>query len=488
MSTTVECDRACLADGQEISVAEATSGANGYFCLGCGYELMARKGEVNTPHFAHVPTGTDAERSCDYSSETYRHELAKKLLQRLMQVRVPAVYAARPVGYRGRLPQLAEARDVMATRVLDERNVYVDEHGEVCFAKRYRNEPFDEQQGRRLLLGRPDIVFLDKQGAPLLLIEIYATHKVSEEKLTRLRLLGVDAIEIFIPRHCDPAAIEHLFSTTTHTHWLYNGQQANAGPLAPDSHLLASGSAAAADLEDRLSGRTETLKCRRSRVSHAWAELTSKASREKLLLLRQRARRLLQEVELIEQDLKRNEASVTSDLEKQFDNELLTSKKLLQRRSESLQHRRQLLAERKASWPSELAQLRTSYATLLQSLRSKSNERKAQLRTSLEMEWKQLETNETGAGPSLTDLVSKQQQLLEQQQNLTEKQLTLSHRREALELLPKQIAADLSAQQQTSENTSSLRQSWKNKRQCYADLKTKLIELGLISSEEFPNL
>jgi gas vesicle protein len=269
MSTTVECDRACLADGQEISVAEATSGANGYFCLGCGYELMARKGEVNTPHFAHVPTGTDAERSCDYSSETYRHELAKKLLQRLMQVRVPAVYAARPVGYRGRLPQLAEARDVMATRVLDERNVYVDEHGEVCFAKRYRNEPFDEQQGRRLLLGRPDIVFLDKQGAPLLLIEIYATHKVSEEKLTRLRLLGVDAIEIFIPRHCDPAAIEHLFSTTTHTHWLYNGQQANAGPLAPDSHLLASGSAAAADLEDRLSGRTETLKCRRSRVSHA---------------------------------------------------------------------------------------------------------------------------------------------------------------------------------------------------------------------------
>ncbi|MGI4742941.1 MAG: competence protein CoiA family protein [Janthinobacterium lividum] len=269
MSTTVECDRACLADGQEISIAKATSGANGYFCLGCGYELMARKGEVNTPHFAHVPTGTDIERSCDYSSETYRHEQAKKLLQRLKKVQVPAVYAARPPGYHGRLPQLAEAREVVAARVLNECNIYMDEHAEVCFAQRHRNELFDEQQSRRLLLARPDIVFLDKQGTPILLIEIYATHKVNEEKLTRLRMLGLDAIEIDVPRHCDPAAIEQLFSSTTHTHWLYNGQQAKFGPLAPDSPLLAGGSATTVDLEDRLSGRQETLKCRRSRVGHA---------------------------------------------------------------------------------------------------------------------------------------------------------------------------------------------------------------------------
>lgn len=273
--SVVECDRASLADGKEISIEEAISGSNGYFCLGCGHELMARKGRVNNPHFAHVPTGIEGERPCDYSSETYRHEQAKKLLRRLRKVRVPAVYAAYPPGYQGRVPRLADSQEVVAVSVLDERNIYVDEQGEVCFAKRYRNEPFDDQQGKLLLLARPDVLFLNEQGRPNLLIEIYATHKVNEEKLSRLRALGIDAIEIYIPRHCDPAAIEQLFSVTTHTHWLYNGQQTQFGPLGPDSHLLASGSTSAADLEDRLPGRAESLKCRRSRVGHALRAIRS---------------------------------------------------------------------------------------------------------------------------------------------------------------------------------------------------------------------
>jgi hypothetical protein len=271
----VECDWARLANGQEISIAEATSGANGYFCLGCGHELQARKGLVNEAHFAHLAAGSETERLCEYSSETYRHDQAKKLLRHLKKVRVPAVYAACPPNYHGLLPRLAEARDVEAAQVLSERNIYVDEQGEVRFARRHRNEPFDDDHGKRLLLGRPDVIFLDEQRRPILLIEIYATHKVDREKITRLRLLGIDAIEIYIPRHFDSFAIERLFSVTIHTHWLYNAQQANAGPLAPDSHLLASGSASAAELESRLSGRAETLKCRRSRVGHALRAIRS---------------------------------------------------------------------------------------------------------------------------------------------------------------------------------------------------------------------
>lgn len=267
--STVECDRAFLADGGEISIEEATSGANGYFCLGCGQELKARKGKINNPHFAHLSAGGAAVRPCDYSSETYRHDLAKKLLRQLKKVRVPAVYAACPPNYRGRLPRLAEAQDVEAAIAFDERNVYLDERGDVQFARRHRTEPFDDHHGQRVLLGRPDVIFLDAQQRPILFIEIYATHKVNEEKLSRLYTLGVDAIEIFIPAHFDQEAIKKLFSVTSHTHWLYNGQQADYRFLATDSHLLANGSAPAAELEERLSGRRETIKCRRSRVSHA---------------------------------------------------------------------------------------------------------------------------------------------------------------------------------------------------------------------------
>jgi hypothetical protein len=267
--STVECDRAFLADGGEISIEDATSGANGYFCLGCGQELKARKGKINEPHFAHLSTGSSTLRPCDYSSETYRHELAKKLLRQLKKVRVPAVYAACPPNYHGRLPRLAEEQDVEAAIVFDERNVYLDELGDVHFARRHRTEPFDDYHGQRVLLGRPDIIFLDEQQRPILFIEIYATHKVSEEKLSRLYTVGVDTIEIFIPADFDLVAIKKLFSDTSHTHWLYNGQQADYRFLVTDSHLLANGSTPAAELEGRLSGRRETLKCRRSRVSHA---------------------------------------------------------------------------------------------------------------------------------------------------------------------------------------------------------------------------
>lgn len=267
--STVECDRAFLADGGEISIEEATSGAKGYFCLGCGQELMARKGQVNDPHFAHLSARGAVLRPCDYSSETYRHDLAKKLLRQLKKVRVPAVYAACPPNYYGRLPRLAEAQDVEAAIVLDERNVYLDERGDVCFARRHRTEPFDDHHDQRVLLGRPDIIFLDEQRRPVLFIEIYATHKVSDEKLSRLYTIGVNAIEIFIPAHFDQVTIKKLFSVTSHTHWLYNEQQANYRFLATDSQLLANGSAPAAELEERLSGRRESLKCRRSRVSHA---------------------------------------------------------------------------------------------------------------------------------------------------------------------------------------------------------------------------
>jgi hypothetical protein len=266
---TVVCDHARRADGTVITIEEATSGANGYFCLGCYKEMQARKGQINEPHFAHHNANETGVRQCQYSSETFRHDLAKKLLQQRKKIRVPAVYAACPPGFTGRLPRLAEARDVEAAFVLDERNIYIDELGAVQFAKRHQQQPFDDEQGKLRLLARPDIIFLNEERKIILLIEIFATHKVDEEKISHLHTLGIDAVEVTIPAHCDPAGIERLFSVTSHTDWLYNVQQATYGPVDANSYLLAGGSAPAAELEGRLSGSQETLQCRRHRVSNA---------------------------------------------------------------------------------------------------------------------------------------------------------------------------------------------------------------------------
>ncbi len=218
-----------------------------------------------------------------------------------------------------------------------------------------------------------------------------------------------------------------------------------------------------------------------AQLETAWDELTSKQSKRNLEILRQRAIRL-------QQTLKRDETDVMSELEQQSAHELRNVEKHLQRRSESLQQRRQLLAERKTSWPTELAQMRTDCANSLRTLRGELAEQKAQLKTSLATEWQRFETNEAGDELSLADLTGKQQQLQAQQNNLAQLQQSLSSRKASLPVMQQQLDADLSAQQQTSENTSSLRQSWKSKRQRYTELKSKLLSLGLIGPDDFPDL
>jgi len=220
----------------------------------------------------------------------------------------------------------------------------------------------------------------------------------------------------------------------------------------------------------------------------AWDELTLRPSNSMLELLRQRARRLQQDLKLIEQDLKRDETSVTKGLEQQYERELHSAEQRLQRKSESLQPRRRILLEKKVSWSTEVAELRRSYASSLRTLRAESNERREQLKTNLAMEWKRFETNETGDELSLDDLTEKQQQLQTLQLGLDQKRQNLSDRKASLPLQQEQIDADLTMQRQNSEKSSLLRKDLQSKRQDYAELKAKLLSLGLIKEMDFPDL
>lgn len=267
--TSVQCDHARNEQGEITPIWEARSGEQ-YRCIDCGYPMVAKAlagGSKREKHFAHK--ATEGMRPCSFSNESYRHYIAKQLLVAQLWVMVPAVYPRVPPGFQGKMPLLAPARQVKAASATQEQNIYVDEQGEIRSERRVAGVEFDDFGGRRVPLARPDVVFFNAAGQPILLIEIHAEHQCSEQKIARLALYGVDTIEIHIPRSSDSAHIEYLLTVTQNTIWLYNGQQASFVLATAGTALLTGSGVAAADLEEYLSGRTETLKCRLNRVTDA---------------------------------------------------------------------------------------------------------------------------------------------------------------------------------------------------------------------------
>lgn len=265
----VECDFALTPDDQEIHILDAERKFKGYRCIGCRRDVFARKGQINDPHFAHRATHKDTTQKCTYSNETYRHAKAKEILLRIKQVQVPNVYAAYPADYTGQVPRLAKACTVSAVKVLAERNVYINEVGDIQWAKRSETAKFDDRGGTWDFLVRPDIIFLDADDKPILFIEIVATHEASEQKLARLHLLKINTIEIVIPKSFDPEHIEGLFYVTSHTQWLYNVQRATYRFDAAAASALAAGSVGVAQLPGGIYEQGETVRCRRARLDNA---------------------------------------------------------------------------------------------------------------------------------------------------------------------------------------------------------------------------
>jgi len=81
-----------------------------------------------------------------------------------------------------------------------------------------------ESDGRNSLLIRPDVAFFDANNLPILLIEVVATHKINAEKLSKIRRLGINSIQITIPKG-SPEEIRAAFYTTSRTQWIYNYEQ-----------------------------------------------------------------------------------------------------------------------------------------------------------------------------------------------------------------------------------------------------------------------
>ena len=229
--------------------------------MGCGRELQARKGQFRIYHFSHDPKDALIHGKCIYSDETYRHKLAKELLQMNKVVVVPAIYVFPPKGTEGMARCLKSSETISAFEVRNELDFFEDEEGIIRWGR------FDQEEMKeRHLHIRPDVSFFNNKGEPILLIELVATNKVDKEKLFRIRSLGINAIQIKIPKDSEEAIARSL-NTTAGTYWLYNHERENT-----DYFSISASRNSGVPQPDELTGDfsriSETYTCRKAGLNN----------------------------------------------------------------------------------------------------------------------------------------------------------------------------------------------------------------------------
>ena len=159
----------------------------------------------------------------------------------------------------GRGYKIRDSWIVYADSVQNELQFYEDENGEVAYG---RNINFES--GSKSLLIQPDVTFFDSNDNPILLIEIAATHKVDPYKILKIRSLGIDTVEVSIPRDSEKE-IEKTFFVTSRTNWIYNYEREQA-PYIPTSERESEGILLANEFEREHLRAIESYKCRKTQL------------------------------------------------------------------------------------------------------------------------------------------------------------------------------------------------------------------------------
>jgi hypothetical protein len=76
--------------GKEVFIDEVESGiACNCICVGCGVEMEARKGEINTHYFAHIKKKVDEHIPCDFNFARSLFWMTRKVLKELKSMNLP---------------------------------------------------------------------------------------------------------------------------------------------------------------------------------------------------------------------------------------------------------------------------------------------------------------------------------------------------------------------------------------------------------------
>ncbi|MCE2893572.1 MAG: hypothetical protein LW721_03975 [Flammeovirgaceae bacterium] len=254
-------------NGDEIHISTATSGRKGYFCLGCERAMQAVKHQKinHVDYFRHDAKAVANLPKCTYSDESHRHKIAKEILQRIKRIKVPALYKYPPKKQVGLANLLDESKFIEAYTVRNELTFYEDEFGTI----RYGNSK-DVKIDERYLTVRPDVTFFNNKDEPKLFIEIIATHGIKVDKLVKLKRLGIDTVQVTIPKD-SPENIEKCFFTTDRTKWVYNNVEERTEYL-PIALRSPEGVSQIDELQRKLF--EETFSCRASEIGNLVRTIT----------------------------------------------------------------------------------------------------------------------------------------------------------------------------------------------------------------------
>lgn len=244
---------------EPVHISDARSGRKGYFCMGCDREMQAVKSKIlgRSSYFRHDPKDVLRKGKCTYSDETYRHKLAKEILVRLKQIKLPAVYKYPPKGEAGLAYLLKESETLTAHHVEVQRHFYETDDGEIAWGSQV------EANGKNLLIV-PDVIFFNKENEPILFIELVVKHGITDEKKLKIRRLGINTVQVKVPKE-SPQEIERSFFTTDKTKWVFNYEQE-----ITDYLRISKGNSEGISSIDEVQRQfyEETLRCRVSQIGN----------------------------------------------------------------------------------------------------------------------------------------------------------------------------------------------------------------------------
>lgn len=309
-----------------IHISQAESGAKGYYCMGCGKEMQAVKRKIAhyQSYFRHHVKDVDTSKvECVNSSRVYREKLAYNYFMRVKMITVPAVYKYPPKGVEGFPKLIEEKQTIYAHRVDKEVTFFEDENGIIHSGK---NTKVDE----RYLSIRPDAVFYDVNDKPILFIEFIVTHKPDTDKLNKLRRLGINTVQIIVPKKTEEE-LEKEISKASKVKWTYNENESNAEYIpVPQGN---SEGIPPIDEEQRKLFE-ESFACRRAQVENLIRSITRCMESQQY---RRTSELFGQEISRIEEATKRERtrlADIQTRIEREIDSELRERSEDLERKYE----------------------------------------------------------------------------------------------------------------------------------------------------------
>ena len=171
-------------------------------CPACGQRLSARQGTKKSHSFAHY---SDNEVKCAYGYQTSLHLLAKEIISEGCDILLPPVFYDKKAFVFSKF----DSEDYRAIKE--------------PIHEPYKLRADSVELEKKFDSFIPDII-LHYKGKPLI-VEIFVTHPVDDEKQERIRAAGVSAIEFDlsdVDREIYKESLRAIFESGENCHWVFN--------------------------------------------------------------------------------------------------------------------------------------------------------------------------------------------------------------------------------------------------------------------------